>query len=69
MPLHSHALRSICISARRMETFWNADAVHAACVCLSSDVWVGEFEKSTSKLSTSDAAKKSATAVLEVCLC
>ena len=34
--------------------------------CLSSDVWVGELEKSTSKLSTSDAAKKSATAVLEV---
>lgn len=34
----------------------------------SSDAWVGEFQKATSGLSTSDAAKKSASAVFEVCV-
>lgn len=32
----------------------------------SSDAWVGDFQKATSGLSTSEAAKRSATAVFEV---
>lgn len=36
------------------------------CGFSSSDAWVGEFQRATSGLSTSDAAKKSANAVFEV---
>ena len=37
-----------------------------SCGFSSSDTWVGEFQRATSGLSTSDAAKKSANAVFEV---